>query len=64
MSYNRPVLEEIKSRIDHSKGLIQVITGPRQVGKTTLVKQLFQSAQSTGVYHVVEGSVAYDSGWI
>jgi uncharacterized protein len=64
MSYNRPVLEEIKSRIDHSKGLIQVITGPRQVGKTTLVKQLFQSAQWTGIYHVVEGSVAYDSGWI
>ncbi|MFO0386128.1 MAG: ATP-binding protein [Flavobacteriales bacterium] len=64
MSYSRPVLEEIKSRIDHSKGLIQVITGPRQVGKTTLVKQLFQSAQWTGIYHVVEGSVAYDSGWI
>lgn len=50
--------------MDHSKGLIQVITGPRQVGKTTLVKQLFQSAQWTGIYHVVEGSVAYDSGWI
>jgi len=64
MSYSRPVLEEIKSRIDHSKGLIQVITGPRQVGKTTLVKQLFQSAKWTGIYHVVEGSVAYDSGWI
>lgn len=64
MSYSRPVLEEIKSRIDHSKGLIQLITGPRQVGKTTLVKQLFQSAQWTGIYHVVEGSVAYDSGWI
>ena len=34
--------------------LIQLITGPRQVGKTTLVKQLFSSAEFEGVYVVAE----------
>lgn len=38
--YERKQLKIIQSRISERKNLIQVITGPRQVGKTTLAGQL------------------------
>lgn len=64
MEYSRPVLSDIQNRISQTNGLIQVITGPRQVGKTTLVQQLFRSKKWTGIYHVVDGSSAYDATWL
>jgi uncharacterized protein len=63
MEYKRPVLNEIKARLSSPKGFIQVITGPRQVGKTTLVKQLFASTKWVGIYHVAEGSM-HDGAWV
>jgi len=38
--YERKQLKVIQSRLNERKNLIQVITGPRQVGKTTLASQL------------------------
>lgn len=38
--YERKQLKTIQSRLAERKNLIQVITGPRQVGKTTLASQL------------------------
>ena len=38
--FERPYLESIKSRVAEPRNFIQVIMGPRQVGKTTLVTQL------------------------
>lgn len=38
--YERKQLKIIQSRLSERKNLIQVITGPRQVGKTTLASQL------------------------
>ena len=64
MEYIRPVYSEIKERLSDSRGLIQVITGPRQVGKTTLVKQLFSSNKWRGIYHIAENTGKYHSGWI
>ena len=40
MNYYRPVYQLLKARLSEPRRLIQVITGPRQVGKTTLVLQL------------------------
>jgi predicted AAA+ superfamily ATPase len=64
MEYQRPVLKELKARLAAQECLIQVITGPRQVGKTTMVKQLFQSNKWVGIYHVVEGNQQQDAGWV
>jgi len=33
--YRRPLVLEISSRLQRRKGLIEVVRGPRQVGKTT-----------------------------
>ncbi len=37
--YKRPYYQALKSRVEEPRKHIQVISGPRQVGKTTMVKQ-------------------------
>ena len=38
--YERTYLKQVKSRIEEPRQFIQVILGPRQVGKTTMISQL------------------------
>ena len=40
--YRRSQYNELKSRIEEPRDKIQVLSGPRQVGKSTLVKQVLQ----------------------
>ena len=40
MNYQRPHLQALKTRINEPRKRIQVILGPRQVGKTTIINQL------------------------
>ena len=62
--FQRSVLQEIKTRISDPKKFIQVLVGPRQVGKTTIVKQVLQ--QLTIPHHYVTADDVYtaDSTWI
>lgn len=43
MTYKRSQFEVIKSRIEEPRNKIQVIIGPRQVGKTTLINQVLEN---------------------
>ncbi len=43
MNYIRPQFKEIMSRIDERRSKIQVIVGPRQVGKSTLIGQVLET---------------------
>ncbi len=36
--YRRPVYDEILERVHEPRQLIQVLAGPRQVGKTTVAR--------------------------
>ncbi|MGE0020199.1 MAG: AAA family ATPase [Draconibacterium sp.] len=38
--FKRLYFQEVTKRLTEPKKFIQVITGPRQVGKTTLIKQV------------------------
>ena len=62
--FQRSVLQEIKKRISEPRKFIQVLAGPRQVGKTTVVKQVLQ--QISMKYHYVSADDLYtaDSTWI
>ncbi|MDP3148927.1 MAG: ATP-binding protein [Ignavibacteria bacterium] len=51
MNYQRPHLKVLKTRINEPRKRIQVILGPRQVGKTTIVNQLL--AEINIPFHVV-----------
>lgn len=40
LSYRRPQADELRRRLAEPRRFIQVVAGPRQVGKTTLVQQI------------------------
>ncbi len=63
MEYKRPIYHELYHRFLKGTNYIQVISGPRQIGKTTLVKQLFQQAPWHGIYRIADG-INNDSIWI
>lgn len=44
MSYQRPQFAILSSRLDEPRRFIQVVAGPRQVGKTTLVQQVCEAS--------------------
>jgi len=58
------VLQDIKRRVSEPRKFIQVLVGPRQVGKTTVVKQVLQ--QISMKYHYVSADDLFtaDSAWI
>jgi hypothetical protein len=63
--YQKPELKLIKKRIeDEPRRFIQVIMGPRQVGKTTLLKQFTQ--QTALPYHFVSADAvsAANNSWV
>ena len=53
MRYQRPQFAILSSRIDETRRFIQVVTGPRQVGKTTLVQQVCEASYVKGFSHFV-----------
>jgi predicted AAA+ superfamily ATPase len=63
MEFKRPVFQALMQRFLSGTDLIQVISGPRQIGKTTLVKQLFEMQHWKGMYAIADG-IQNDIGWI
>jgi len=47
-SYRRPRILELASRLARPRGLIEVLRGPRQVGKTTGIHQIIQDLLRCG----------------
>lgn len=58
-------INTLKGRIDENKGLIQVLVGPRQVGKTTSVLKLIEDFYKKSAYYVSADKVFNtDSSWL
>ena len=55
-------LQHVKAKINEERKFIQVIMGPRQVGKTTLVNQLLQQIDME--YHFVSADAVFDSNYV
>ncbi len=62
--YHRQAYFDLKKRITNHESLIQVIIGPRQVGKTTIVQQLFQLDEINGQYYVADAVNNANATWI
>ncbi|MDR1456182.1 MAG: ATP-binding protein [Tannerella sp.] len=62
--FERLILQEINRRVSESRKFIQVLVGPRQVGKTTLIKQLVRKTDIP--YHFVTADDLYaaDTTWL
>lgn len=54
VDFKRRYFAQLKQRLLERECFIQLITGPRQVGKTTVVRQLFADPEFEGVYVVAE----------
>lgn len=62
--FQRAILQNIKERLREPRKFIQVLVGPRQTGKTTLIRQLLQ--QTDIPHHFVTADDLYtaDTTWI
>src|SRR4030042_5352031 len=63
--YKRKEYQIIKNRIEgEPRRLIQVLIGPRQVGKTTLIKQYPKSTNLPYHYVSADTMTGQDSAWL
>ena len=51
-SYSRPIAAKLKARLSERPRLMQILAGPRQVGKTTLVSQVLGERSPTS-FHMI-----------
>lgn len=63
-TYERAFVANLEQRFRSSNALIQVLIGPRQVGKTTGVRQLLQRHQSHFCYANADGLLVSDRTWL
>ena len=64
MEYIRKQFGTLKERILEPRKFIQVVAGPRQVGKSTLVGQVLEQVSITHVIEVTDSVDPKDSDWI
>lgn len=64
ISYQRPFVAQLEKRLNGESPLIQVLVGPRQVGKTTGIRQLL--ARTSGNYHYANADdlLVTDRSWL
>lgn len=64
MEYIRKQFTTLKERILEPRKFMQVVAGPRQVGKSTLVAQVLEQVSITHIIEVADGVDPKDSDWI
>jgi hypothetical protein len=62
--YKRPVYQEILSRLRQKRIFIQVLAGPRQVGKTTLARQVMKDCRAAFHYASADEPTLQDRAWL
>lgn len=63
-NYVRSINQEVLDRINEPRRLIQVIAGPRQVGKSTMVHQVLSQVKIPYLSENADAVDAADSDWI
>jgi len=64
MSYERSLLSTLRTELSRPTPVIHVLIGPRQVGKTTIARQIEKSIGIPIVYATADSPVPLDSAWI
>lgn len=63
-SYRRAIFEVLASRLAEEAARIQVLSGPRQVGKTTVVRQVLEALEQPSHYASADDPSLRDSAWL
>lgn len=64
MEYKRPILSEVLERMNEPRQFIQVLAGPRQVGKSTLMDQALAECPLPNYLFNADGINENDTDWI
>lgn len=62
--YKRTEYQTIKARLEEPRKFIQVVMGPRQVGKSTVVKQVLEDIDIPYLFYSADNVPASASGWV
>lgn len=62
--FERSAIKTLRDRIKEPRRFIQVVMGPRQVGKTTMVIQLLGELKIRNLFESADAIPASDSVWI
>jgi uncharacterized protein len=62
--FKRPIFNDILKRIREKRRFIQVLAGPRQVGKTTLARQVLQECGLPSHYVSADEPTLQDRTWL
>ena len=62
--YKRSQFNELKSRLSETRDKIQTISGPRQVGKSTMIKQVLQETDISYLSVTADNVPKTDNFWI
>ena len=62
--FRRPIFETALARVREERRFIQVLAGPRQVGKTTLARQVLEAAGLASHYASADDPAPRDRAWI
>lgn len=62
--YKRSEFQKIKSRLEEPRKFIQVVMGPRQIGKSTVVKQVLQELDLPYQFYSADNVPATNGAWI
>jgi predicted AAA+ superfamily ATPase len=62
--YLRKHVSTVQQRLSEPRSRIIALTGPRQVGKTTIIRQALEGAHVPVIYENADGLVRSSDGWI
>ena len=62
--YKRAEYQTIKGRLEEKRKFIQVVMGPRQVGKSTIVKQVLQDLSVPYQLFSADNVPASNTAWV
>ncbi len=62
--YRRPLLDVMLTRVKEPRRFIQIFAGPRQVGKTTLARQLLSLIALPSHYASADDPALQDDAWL
>jgi len=64
MNYQRPLQASLLDRLSRPVTVIHVMIGPRQVGKTTIARQIQDTIGIPSIYATADSPVPFDAAWI
>jgi uncharacterized protein len=62
--YRRPRFADVMSRLAEPRRFLQVLAGPRQTGKTTLIRQVLAEIDKPGHYASADRPTLHDRWWV